>query len=69
MARDVLRWDASATFGESGFVAPLLVIGEFAFGVRMEVGAIAAQGEHQKKLRVQARRGNVIRCEAVDGGG
>ena len=69
MARDVLCWEASGAFAESRFVAALFIASEFALGMRVEVGAVAAKGEHQQQFRVHARRGNVIRCEAGDGRG
>jgi hypothetical protein len=42
MAGDVLRGNAAGALGERGVVASLFVGGEFALGMRVEVGAVAA---------------------------
>ena len=69
MPGDVLRGHAARAFGEGCFVTRLFFGGEFALRMREEIGAIAAEREHQEQLGVQSRRGNVVRGEAVDGGG
>src|ERR1700728_1291215 len=69
MAGDVLCWNAAGAFGESGVISILLIGREFALGMREKVGAIAVEGKHEKKLRVQARRWSLFRGETRDGGG
>jgi hypothetical protein len=69
MAGDVLRGDAPCALGERGIVTGCFIRGEFAFGVRVEKSAIAVESEHQEKLRVHARGGNVVLREAVNGSG
>ena len=44
MSGDVLRGNAAGALGESGFVAGLLVGGEFALGVSVEISAVAVEG-------------------------
>jgi hypothetical protein len=41
MSSDVLRWNASRTLGESVVVSGLFFGSEFAFGMAVEMGAIA----------------------------
>jgi hypothetical protein len=60
MACDVLRWHAAGAFAESGFIASLFVCGKRALGMREEIGAITAKGEHEQQLRIQTRRWNVV---------
>jgi hypothetical protein len=69
MAGDVLRGNAAGALGESGFVAGLLAGGEFAFGVSVEISAIAVEGEHEEEFGVQARGRDMVGGEAGDGGG
>jgi len=68
MAGNVLRGNTSGALGECGFVTNLLILCKFALGMRVEVGSVAGERKHQKKLCVQARGGDVIRGEAGDGG-
>jgi hypothetical protein len=42
VARDVLRGNAAGALGECGFVTAGFVGGEFAFGMRVKVRAVAA---------------------------
>ena len=69
MAGDVLRWNAAGALGERSIVASLFVGCEFALGMRVEIGAVAVEGEHEKQFGVQTRGGNVIRGQARDGRG
>jgi hypothetical protein len=69
MTGDVLRWDSKCTLGKYGIIATLLVKREFAFGMRVKVGPVAVESEHQKRFGIQTRRGNAIRTETSDGRG
>src|SRR5260370_3496830 len=69
MSGDVLRGNAAAAFGQRGVVATLLIDGEFTLGMRVEIGAVAIEREHQKQLRVHPWGGNVFCGQPGDGGG
>ena len=69
MARDVLCWDATGALREGLAVPSLFIDCEFAFRMRVEICAVAAEGEHQEQFSVHARRGNVIRTQTADGRG
>ncbi len=69
MSGDVLGGHAAFAFGQGLVIAALLVRGEFALGMSMEIGAVAFQGEHEKQFGIHARRGNICSGEAGDGGG
>lgn len=69
MSGDVLRGNTTGALGESGLVAGLLVGGELALGVSVEISAVAVEGEHEEEFGVQARGWDVVRGEAGDGGG
>ncbi len=60
MARDVLSGDATGAFCERLFVTVLLIIGEFAFGMREEVGAVALERKHQQQFGVHTRGWNFL---------
>src|SRR5450432_792492 len=69
MAGDVLRGLAGDALGEGVIVAALFFGGKLAVGVRVEMGAIAGEREHQKQLGIHSRGGDVGSGQARDGGG
>src|SRR5262245_57565866 len=48
-------------------VSAPLVLGELSLGVRVEIGTVTPQGEHQQHFGVHPRRTNVRGCEPLDG--
>lgn len=69
MAGNVLRGDTTGALVQSGLVAGGFVGREFALGMCVEIGTIAAEGKHEKQFGVHARGRDVVRGEAGDGGG
>jgi hypothetical protein len=68
MSRDVLGGNAAGTLGQSVVVAELLLRGKLAFGVSIKISTVTIQNEHEQRLGIQARRGNLLRGEVNDGG-
>jgi hypothetical protein len=57
MAGDVLRWvrRVSVQRAHGRSERSCIVDGEFALGVRVKIGPVATQSEHQEQFGVQAR--------------
>ena len=68
VAGDVLRGDALGALCQGFVVAGLLFGGEFALGMGEQVGAVAVEGEYEKRLCIQARGGDMLVAEPGDGG-
>ncbi len=68
MTSDVLGRSSLGALRDCLLVVDLLLRSEFAFGMREEIGAVAAQGKHEQRLGVQARRTYVGGGELLDGG-
>ena len=68
VSSDVLGGHAPFPFGQGLVVAALLVDGELALGMSIEIGAVAFQGKHEKQFAIHARRGDACSREAGDGG-
>jgi len=69
MTGDVLRRHPACALRESFAVTGLFVGGEFAFRMRVEVGAITIKRESQQQLRVHLGRWNLLLHQATNGGG
>ena len=65
---DVLRWHAGGALGEHFFVSRSFFRSEFALGMRVEVGTIGAEDEHEQHLGVHAGRAHVGSVETFDRG-
>jgi hypothetical protein len=59
MSGDVLRRYAGGSARESIIIPLHFVSGEYTLGMRIEIGAIAIEREHDEEFRVQARRWNL----------
>ena len=64
---DVLRGHAAGALFESFVVTILFVGGKFALGVGVEIGAIAAEDEHQQHFGIHARRADAVFLQQRDG--
>ena len=63
VAGDVLRGNAASALLEGFVVASLFVGRKFALGMGVEIGAIAAEDEHQQDFGVHARRADLVFLE------
>src|SRR6516162_1365235 len=67
MSSNVLRGNPLGALTKDFFVTSLLFPAEFSFRVGVQIRTIAAQGEHQKQLRVHPRRPNPGGSELLAG--
>jgi hypothetical protein len=58
---DVLSGNSGGSLFECFLVAGFFFSCEFAFGMGEEVGAVAAQNEHQEQFGIHARRADLAR--------
>ncbi len=64
---DVLRGNAASALLEGFLVAGLFVGGKFALGMGVEIGAIAAEDEHEQDFGVHAGGADMVLLEQGDG--
>ena len=69
MAGDVLRGDSTGALGQGCIIASRFIIGELSLGMRVEIGTVAAEHEHEKQFGVQAGRRDLRGCKPLEGYG
>jgi hypothetical protein len=65
---DVLRWHAGRALGQHFFVSRRFFRSEFALGVRVQVGTIGAEYEHEQHLGIHAGGAHVGSVETFHRG-
>jgi len=60
MSSDVLSRNSGGSTGDGFVVTPYFVEAEFALRMRIEIGAVAAEHEHDEEFGIHAREGRAL---------